>query len=527
MTERSSFARIGLGGAALLLLLALLAPVAQAVMPGENGRIVMVSGRTNGDVGAEIFLLPVPSSIGGGTLSPPIASIVGTQHRHPTWSPDRTKIAYARGDLATGNFDIYVQDLTNPGSTPVNITNSNLVLDDRPSWSPDGTRIAYESEVVDGSGQTDVLIRPSGGGAATNLTNTAAAGQFEGKPVWSPDSATIYHQLGNPNGAGNADIVKRPATGGAATLAVADSTVSEFQPSISPDGTKMCFTKSTAGFNNTADVLIAPLTTPPSGGTVVSKDAAIGDYNCTWSPDGQFIAYVNGTFGTGQLVMVRSDGSSVFAEELYQDPGGNEFDGNPEWAPDGRPLCDDRTITTPPNTPVTFTIECLDTGPEYERSNVREFSEGDPTIGTLEQEFAGDPFTYTPPPDFTGTTSFQVSSFDELGFGSDEGKITLQVKVPDSPGEVTCGGRTATIVGTDGKDKLRGTRGNDVIAAGGGKDKVKGKAGNDRICGEGGKDKLSGGSGKDVLDGGSSRDKCSGGGGKDSAKRCERETSIP
>ncbi len=112
---------------------------ADAVMPGENGRFLVTSGRNGTDATAELFLLPVPSSVGGGTLSPPIAT-GGGQHRHATWSPDRTKIAYARGDQPTNNFDIYVQDLTQPGSTPVNITNSNNVTDDRPSWSPDGTR---------------------------------------------------------------------------------------------------------------------------------------------------------------------------------------------------------------------------------------------------------------------------------------------------------------------------------------------------------------------------------------------------
>ena len=276
--------------------------------PSSRARTVescsSAGGRT-ATLGAEIFLLPVISSFGGGTLSPPVASIVGTQHRHPTWSPDRTKIAYARGDSATGNFDIYVQDLTAPGSDPVNITQSNAITDDRPSWSPNGARIAYESEVSDGSGQTDVLIEPAGGGAVQNLTNTATAGQFEGKPVWSPDSATIYYEKGNPR----ATPTKTPASSGgprrAAPRRSRSSTrpTSEFQPSISPDGTKVCFTQSPNGYVNAAatNVRIADLTTPPDATpTTVSLDAAAGDYNCTWSPDGQFIAYVNGVFGAGR-----------------------------------------------------------------------------------------------------------------------------------------------------------------------------------------------------------------------------------
>jgi Tol biopolymer transport system component len=520
--------RAALAIAASMLALAALAVPSQATMPGENGRIILTSGRNGTDATAELFLLPVPSSVGGGTISPPIATGNG-QHRHATWSPDRTKIAYARGDSATGNFDIYVQDLTAPGSSPVNITNSNNVLDDRPNWSPDGTRIAWESEVTDGSNQMDVLIRNADGtGGVTNFTNSPAP-DFEGKPVWSPSSAILYYQNGNPNSAANADIVRKPVSGGTETLAIADSGISEFQPSISPDGTKMCFTLANGGFNNTTDVMVAPITTPPSGGVRVSFDLAVGEYNCTWSPDGQFIAYAEGIFGAGRLVMVRQDGTSLGPIELAQDANSNRFDGNPEWAPDGRPQCADETIETERDKPITFTIECTDTGPAYERTNVSESPNTQPTNGTLEQDLAGDPFTYTPNQGFTGTDSFEVQSFDDFGFGDRDGVITINVKAPGgggNGGNAKCGGKTATIEGTPGKDKLKGTSGNDVIAAGDGNDKVKGGKGNDLICGGKGKDKLNGGPGKDKLKGGPDKDKCSGGGGKDKAG-CEIKKSIP
>lgn len=103
-----------------------------------------------------------------------------------------------------------------------------------------------------------------------------------------------------------------------------------------------------------------------------------------------------------------------------------------------------------------------------------------------------------------------------------------------------CRGKTATIVGTNGRDNLRGTNKRDVIAARGGKDKVNGRGGKDIICGEGGKDVLRGGAGKDLLSGGGAADKlfgggakdrllgqggrdlCNGGGGNDAGKSCER-----
>jgi hypothetical protein len=87
-------------------------------------------------------------------------------------------------------------------------------------------------------------------------------------------------------------------------------------------------------------------------------------------------------------------------------------------------------VTTLPNVPVTFQAVCTDTGPAYEQTEVLEFNDTNPMHGTLTQEFAGDPFTYTPNSGFIGTDSFKVQSFDALGFGSDTGVITLTVKAP-------------------------------------------------------------------------------------------------
>ncbi len=80
---------------------------------------------------------------------------------------------------------------------------------------------------------------------------------------------------------------------------------------------------------------------------------------------------------------------------------------------------------------------------------------------------------------------------------------------------VRCNGLKATIVGTAGRDNLRGTKKKDVIAAGAGNDKVDALAGKDVVCGEGGNDKLGGGPDADVLLGGPGRDLLKGAGGPD------------
>jgi len=92
---------------------------------------------------------------------------------------------------------------------------------------------------------------------------------------------------------------------------------------------------------------------------------------------------------------------------------------------------------------------------------------------------------------------------------------------------VRCGGRIATIVGTDAGEKIKGTKKKDVIATLGGDDKVITKGGRDRVCAGEGDDFIKAGGGRDRIDAGRGTDRCDGGGGRDRAKGCERERRVP
>jgi uncharacterized delta-60 repeat protein len=96
------------------------------------------------------------------------------------------------------------------------------------------------------------------------------------------------------------------------------------------------------------------------------------------------------------------------------------------------------------------------------------------------------------------------------------------------PSPSTCHGKVATILGTPGQDRIRGTKKADVIVALGGNDKVKALGGNDLVCagdgadqvvGGGGKDRLYGERGKDRLIGGTGRDRLVGGPDRDSTSQ--------
>lgn len=115
---------------------------------------------------------------------------------------------------------------------------------------------------------------------------------------------------------------------------------------------------------------------------------------------------------------------------------------------------------------------------------------------------------------------------------------TETTTVVPAPAPATCGGKEATIVGTDGddvivgtdkrdviaalrgNDRVRGLGGNDIICGFGGSDRLKGQGGNDVLRGGGGGDRLRGGAGNDLLRGGTGRDKCRGGPGTDVKRSC-------
>jgi hypothetical protein len=419
--------------------LAVLPAAASAVLSGTNGRIVFASGRVGPDNGnAKLFLRLTTGTLGFPPIpvEGPLDATTG-QHRHPTWSPDRTHIAYARGDSGcVMNCDIYTLDLTDPNAVPVDITNTPTTTEDRPAWSPDGTRIAFESE---NGTQVDILVdtQPFGSGANLPVANDAKA---EGKPAWSPDSQTLYYTLGDvnttmPNGNNNdARVEREPAdNSGSATEVLHISGAHVFQPSISPDGTRLCMTTATApGFTTTASILVAPISSPAS--FTVLASSGTGDYNCTWSPDGTQVAYVEGFAGPGDLVMKQADGSTGPVPVDLETSNG--WDGNPDWAPDARPQCQDQTFNTVVGAPVQIPLLCADTGPAYEQTPVSAIVDDEPSHGTVapDDDFQALPasVTYTPNGGFRGTDTFTIEGFDAVTAGGPEGTVTINVQPPSN-----------------------------------------------------------------------------------------------
>jgi RTX calcium-binding nonapeptide repeat (4 copies)/Beta-propeller repeat len=123
-------------------------------------------------------------------------------------------------------------------------------------------------------------------------------------------------------------------------------------------------------------------------------------------------------------------------------------------------------------------------------------------------------------------SSFPVAVGPDPSQNGDTDAFITKVQTTDR-----CQGRPATLLGSQGKDRLTGTSGADVVLALGGNDRVSTRGGKDRVCagkkndtvkGGGGADRLLGEQGKDDLIGGGGKDLCKGGPGKDEGKACEK-----
>ncbi len=110
-----------------------------------------------------------------------------------------------------------------------------------------------------------------------------------------------------------------------------------------------------------------------------------------------------------------------------------------------------------------------------------------------------------------------VTTTDTDSNSANDSATETTTVVPQASGG-SCGGKAATIVGTEGTDTIVGTEKRDVIAALGGNDVVQGLHGKDIICGGAGKDLIKGKADDDLLKGGSGDDVLRGGGGNDSLR---------
>ena len=215
----------------------------------------------------------------------------GVTKQFARWSPDRSRIAFARQVPAGLEIATVASDGSDLRSVSA-VTGTNW----SPSWSPDGTRIAWANQDegaiyvanADGTGEAPIPLFPP----------------VADWPDWSPDGMTLVFTLGNtlhtmaPDGSGLTSLG-----------------VDGIWPRWSPDGTRLVY--AAAGTGGVLRVWVADFDGSDAVEIVTDRSPLSVD---GWSPDGAWVLFSNdGPPGTQDLIRVRPDGTGL--ELLTTDVG--------------------------------------------------------------------------------------------------------------------------------------------------------------------------------------------------------------
>jgi len=198
-------------------------------------------------------------------------------------SPDRSRVAVVKNDLANESADIFILDIATGASTRLT-TSARTEFVMAPVWSPDGSRIAYVTIL---KGQEGIYVRPSNGQGSPELL-FQNPGAFLNLSDWSSDGRYLTYAFSDMSGG---TLYTLPLAGGPdrKPTQIAHSDLRMFAPKFSPDGRFLSYI--VIDKENRPEVFVRSLDPAATAGPwQISEGAASEAY---WRRDGKELYYLS------------------------------------------------------------------------------------------------------------------------------------------------------------------------------------------------------------------------------------------
>jgi len=296
----------------------------------DGTKVAFVSDFTTAGHGEkQVFVMPAAASGDAINLATQISDFPA-EHKaieDLAWSPDGSRIAFTRGNNA-GDDKVWVENADGTSVFPLEIGGGGAKR--HPTWSPDSSKIAY---AVVKNEPEQIFIASSAGGIGQPLANGVGH-----EPLWSPNGAKIAFDGYHSGGFGYVDLHIVNPDGTGTPLIVPPSPYTEWTFSAwAPDSSRIAY-RSTA---NTGATVYRVMNADGSGDhPLASPDSESDARYASWSPDGSRIVYEGALFSeilARNLYVVNADVSGT-AVPLTTD-GKSQY---PAWrvvtaAPPGQP----------------------------------------------------------------------------------------------------------------------------------------------------------------------------------------------